>query len=678
LLGYALNLLYAMESASEEAEALLCWMAGNRQRLGLNAGLFIAADTDRCRRNVSVPAIGDARWQDITDAVLQRLSADEESRESNDLDAGIATVAAALGLAGLDSALFGLMCRYRTDGIFERLFDAIATSRRRPVSLRRHPDLFALFLDAPPAEVNKHLRTDGALLTSGAVVVDSEGEMHIPMRVQSLAERCGHSRLDVRAELLGAPLAAKLPWSAFRHLGRDIEIARMVLGRSVSSKPAERGVHILLYGPPGTGKTECAQSLAREIGVPLHSIGEQSEHGQEPDRAERMSSLLLAQRIGSGAPVLYLFDEAEDLFRPARGVREPDPKIFIHRLLETAPVPMIWVVNDLESVSPAVLRRMTMCIEARLPAQARRAELWREQAAAEGVTLDARTAAHLARTIPAAPAITRTALRAARLADGAAETVAIVAEGIARAVGHGRVSAPEPDLSAAYDPSLSNADADLLGLCDRLGVFGAPLAISLLLSGPPGTGKTAFARHLAGRMGLEVLQKRGSDLFGPYVGQTEANIAAAFAEARSTGAFLLFDEADSLLFDRSNAVRGWEVSQVNEMLTWMEQHPLPFACTTNLADRLDRASLRRFLVRVNFDFLLPAQAALLFESSFGMTPPGSLLRLDRLTPADFSRVARRCTILGLKAGAQEMVSQLAAEIEGREGAPRSIGFGRKG
>ncbi len=67
------------------------------------------------------------------------------------------------------------MCRYRTDGIFERLFDAIATSHRRPVSLRRHPDLFALFLNVPTAEVNKHLRTDGALLASGAVVVDYEG-----------------------------------------------------------------------------------------------------------------------------------------------------------------------------------------------------------------------------------------------------------------------------------------------------------------------------------------------------------------------------------------------------------------------------------------------------------------------------------------------------------------------
>jgi SpoVK/Ycf46/Vps4 family AAA+-type ATPase len=500
--------------------------------------------------------------------------------------------------------------------------------------------------------------------------------MHIPQRVLSLAERCGHGKPDVRAELLGAPLAARLPWIAFRHLGREIEIARMVLASAVSSRPAERGVHILLYGPPGTGKTECAQSLAGEIGVKLHAIGEQSEHGQEPDRAERMSSLLLAQRIGAGAPVLYLFDEAEDLFRPARGVREPDPKIFIHRLLETAPVPMIWVVNDLDSVSPAVLRRMTMCIEARLPAPARRAELWRELATAEGVTLDARTAAHLARTIPAAPAITRTALRAARLADGAAETVAIVAEGIARAVGHGRLSAPEPDFLAAYDPAFSNADADLPGLCDRLAMAGAPLAISLLLSGPLGTGKTAFARHLASRMGLEVLQKRASDLFGPYVGQTEANIAAAFAEARSTGAFLLFDEADSLLFDRSNAVRGWEVAQVNEMLTWMEHHPLPFACTTNFSDRLDRASLRRFLLRVNFDFLLPAQATLLFERSFGLTPPGSLSRLDRLTPADFSLVARRRAILGQQTSADEIVSQLAAEIAGREGTHRAIGFAR--
>jgi transitional endoplasmic reticulum ATPase len=56
---------------------------------------------------------------------------------------------------------------------------------------------------------------------------------------------------------------------------------------------------------------------------------------------------------------------------------------------------------------------------------------------------------------------------------------------------------------------------------------------------------------------------------------------------------LIFDEADSLLFDRREAVRSWEVSQVNEMLTWMEQHPLPFCCTTKMMEKFDSASLRR-------------------------------------------------------------------------------------
>lgn len=73
-------------------------------------------------------------------------------------------------------------------------------------------------------------------------------------------------------------------------------------------------------------------------------------------------------------------------------------------------------------------------------------------------------------------------------------------------------------------------------------------------------------------------------------------IAPAFSQAREEGAFLIFDEADSLLSNRAFAARIWEVSQVNEMLTWMESHPLPFACTTNLADRLgsrDTAALQR-------------------------------------------------------------------------------------
>ena len=682
LLGYAVNVLRGVEAASDEADALICWLARNRERLGLSPALFDKTDGERGRRNTQSGSIGSHRWRAISKAVTERFERAETpapTPDVADIEAGLQNVVNALNLLGLDAALFALFYRYRTDSLFERLFDALATARRRSCVLRRYPDIFALLLNVTAAEINIHIRSDSLLMTSGAVVIDRDGDIRIPGSVCSLVERCGHGNIDVRGELLGKRLHANLPWSAFRHLGQEIEIARSVLRNAVASagtKAAQKGVHILIYGSPGTGKTECAQSLAHELNVPLYAIGEQSPEGHEPDRGARLSSMLLAQRIGGGSPVLYLFDEAEDLFRPRTREREADPKIFIHRLLESSTVPTIWAANELEAFSPALLRRMTMCIEVRLPGQARRAELWQDLAIEEGVAMDQATAGRLARLIPSAPSVARTALRAARLADGRAETAALVAGGIARAIGHGRAPVPEMDDQAGFNPDLSNADAHLGEIARRLARPEASRAVSLLLAGPPGTGKTAYARHLASCMGLEIIQKRGSDLFGPYVGQTEARIAAAFAEARSAGAFLLFDEADSLLLDRTNAVRGWELSQVNEMLTWMEHHNLPFACTTNLPDRLDKASLRRFLVRVNFSFLRSDQASTLFELHFRQPAPVALGRLDRLTPADFSRVAARCAILGQEMSASDLVAQLATESEGREGAARLIGFSR--
>ena len=55
------------------------------------------------------------------------------------------------------------------------------------------------------------------------------------------------------------------------------------------------------------------------------------------------------------------------------------------------------------------------------------------------------------------------------------------------------------------------------------------------------------------------------------------------------------------------------------MLTWMESHPLPFCCTTNLMDRLDPASLRRFTFNVKFDYLDPSGIALACARFFGAT-----------------------------------------------------------
>ena len=126
-----------------------------------------------------------------------------------------------------------------------------------------------------------------------------------------------------------------------------------------------------------------------------------------------------------------------------------------------------------------------------------------------------------------------------------------------------------------------------------------------------------------------------------WVGQTEQRIAAAFAEARAEGSILVFDEADSLLADRRGAVRSWEVSQVNEMLTWMESHPLPFACTTNFGENLDPATLRRFTFKIALDHLTPDQSQAAFHTYFTLKAPPEVGDLTTLTPSDFAVVRRK-------------------------------------
>ena len=163
-----------------------------------------------------------------------------------------------------------------------------------------------------------------------------------------------------------------------------------------------------------------------------------------------------------------------------------------------------------------------------------------------------------------------------------------------------------------------------------------------------------------------------------WVGETEKQFAAAFAEARDAEALLVFDEADSLLADRRLAQRSWEVSQVNEMLTWMESHPLPFACTTNFGERLDPATLRRFTFKITLDFLSPEQARAAFHVYFGIEPPEEIASLSNLTPGDFPVVRRRAEILGCLGDSQALTKILRGECEAKPARARRVGFGLAG
>jgi transitional endoplasmic reticulum ATPase len=198
-------------------------------------------------------------------------------------------------------------------------------------------------------------------------------------------------------------------------------------------------------------------------------------------------------------------------------------------------------------------------------------------------------------------------------------------------------------------------------------------AFSLLLSGPPGTGKSAYARYLAERLDVPVISKRASDLLNAYVGDSEKAIARAFKEGREEGALLIFDEVDSLLSDRRHAARSWEVSRVNEFLTQLEAHLFPVVATTNLMERLDPACLRRFTFKIHLEPMTPLQVRLAFRLFFGLDLTCTCGDLTDLTAGDFRVVKSKADILGIEDPA-ELMAMLASESEAKPGRTRQIGY----
>ncbi|GAA0297321.1 hypothetical protein GCM10009087_03870 [Sphingomonas oligophenolica] len=493
---------------------------------------------------------------------------------------------------------------------------------------------------------------------------------------ETLLARGGHDPERLIEALAGKRQQATLTLADFPAMQGDVDFAARLLAGAVETRAP--GINILLHGPPGVGKTELARALAAHGGAALFAVGESDADGTEPRRHERVAALLRAQRaLQRDERALLLFDELEDLIGDARQVEgskrfanRAGSKIFVNRMLESNSVPIIWTSNAIDNVDSAYLRRMSFVLKLDHPRGAERDRVLARMASIEGCAVG-EALAGLARQAPETPSVARAAMRAARIAGAEAGDDARVARAL---VGGLRGAPVRPaEAAARIDLSLFESDPPVAGLVERLTRPGAPPGFSVLLAGPPGTGKTQLAAEVAERLGRPLATRRASDLLSAWVGETEANIAAAFRDAAADGSVLFFDEADSLLFDRQTARASWEVTQVNELLTWLDRHPLPVFAATNDQRRLDPAALRRFTFKLALQPLSAATAARAFERFFACAAPAGLARLNALTPGDFAVVARQVRVTG-PLSAEALLGRLEAELAVKPGGMATIGF----
>jgi len=160
------------------------------------------------------------------------------------------------------------------------------------------------------------------------------------------------------------------------------------------------------------------------------------------------------------------------------------------------------------------------------------------------------------------------------------------------------------------------------------------LGISALFTGESGTGKTMAAEVIAADLALDLYRVDLSAVVSKYIGETEKNLRAVFDAAETSGAVLLFDEADALFGTRSEIKDShdrYANLEVAYLLQRMESYRGLAILTTNIRSNVDRAFLRRFRFVVPFPFPDQSSRTEIWRRAFPPSTP-----LDGVDPGALS------------------------------------------
>ena len=458
------------------------------------------------------------------------------------------------------------------------------------------------------------------------------------------------------------------------------------------------GVNVLITGGTDQGGQQLVRQLARSLvstAVEIPQTGLLNEALEGDQRLHLLSSCqnenLLAGRE------LIVVDDAEciigDNFQSTLSWNGPatqdNPRLVAAMKNNSRPV--VWLVVDGLSVDANCFRLFDMILQLQPPCTPQRQTMAEQYLqpyfsdSGSGSGLAARVAEHTSITPIHLEKAARMCKHLGVSEHAAAQVVQHVLEGELAAIDD---DAPKLNTGKAcgvampYNADSFNADVDLKSLAARMA---AGHAARLCLYGPPGTGKTAWARQLAQTTGQPLIVKRGSDIFGRYVGESEQRLAAAFAEATAAGGVLLIDEADGFLQDRTTLDQPWQRRFVNEFLTAMEQYQGTLVCTTNMVECIDPAASRRFDIRILLDYMQQGQAVAMASNLLrhlhaepdaeGKAMLSSGLRGLSLAPGDFAMFARRYALLDEPVDVATLVKDCRQEAQhrGRAGV-RQMGF----
>jgi AAA+ superfamily predicted ATPase len=182
----------------------------------------------------------------------------------------------------------------------------------------------------------------------------------------------------------------------------------------------------------------------------------------------------------------------------------------------------------------------------------------------------------------------------------------------------------------------------------------------MLLTGPPGNGKTSLAEAIATALSIPFLVVRYEKVVNSYLGETAKRLQEVFQYARLNQCVLFFDEFDALAKEREDRQESGEIKRVlNSLLLEVDRLPsyVILVAATNHPDLLDRAVWRRFQIRINLPLPDREHIVRWFELLASRVPQFNVEKTKRSIPklegASYSElqdlaqdVLRRCVLDG--------------------------------
>lgn len=520
------------------------------------------------------------------------------------------------------------------------LLDMIGSRRFRGAAL---PDVFPQLY--PDVDFENLVSNKGTLKQMGILDEDLDISKRIGMFLD------GHSGNDLDSLYFRVYEGGCVPYKKLCRKDPKVEMAFDMIKHA---KVGE-GLNIFFYGVEGTGKTELAKAIAKELKRPLvlTNISTEGVHRDSKENSvvrSRMGSILYAATKYQKKKAILLVDESDVILNCCE-------KGALNFFLEQIKIPVIWISNNIHYIENSTLRRFDYSVRFERPDVEKREQVWQSVVSEQGagaIISEEELKRFASEFQITAGGITQAIAGTKKLLESGCkvdplESIRTIAEAQASLLNLDMEYASRDKESRAprYLLDAINTDADMPKILKVMSAFDAKWkgmqkgdradSLNMLLYGAPGTGKTEFAKHIARTLDRKLIIKKASDLLNCYVGETEKAIHKMFKEAEEKKAILFLDEADSMIRDRSGAARNWEVTQVNEMLTQMENFKGIFIAATNFEGELDTASRRRFALKVKFGYLKPEGIEALWKGFFPKVEmPEAVRSLRMLTPGDFN------------------------------------------